>query len=185
MYSTPYTIYKDYEEKILDQHSASELLISLIENSDSEELRVECVKILCKIGFKSHKIFKFLENLLISDINESIRRTAFKGIKKNFLLKALKPIMWSIENEKTLLLIPLIEVLAEIDCLKCKRILIDKIKKFDEEYLRISLDNADLEKINIDKLKETFFNYLFTNSLNALYFHRHKIPLAFDFYDFE
>ena len=182
---TLYRINKDYEEKILDQYSASELLISLIENSDNEEFRAECVKFLSKIGFNDQKIFKFLENLLISDTSESVRIAAFKAIKKNFLLKAVKPIVWLIENEKSLLLIPLIEALAEIDCLKCKKVLINKIKEFSREKLKISLKNADLERINLEKLKEIFFNHLFNKSLDALYFHRHKIPLAFDFYDFE
>ena len=41
---TPDKIYKDFLKNNLNKHSASKLLLSLIENSDNDKIRVDCIK---------------------------------------------------------------------------------------------------------------------------------------------
>ena len=49
MEQTPKKIYKDFQNKNIDKYSAVEILISIIENSDNEDERIECVENLKKI----------------------------------------------------------------------------------------------------------------------------------------
>ena len=81
MHLAPESIYKDYRNKALDKRSASDLLISIIENSNDELLRVKCMELIQRIGDTDPKVFTLLESLLISDLNESIRISAFEAIK--------------------------------------------------------------------------------------------------------
>jgi len=73
---TPKAIYEDLKNKDLDYTSALELLITLIDNTDNVDTRLESIRILEKIQAKDDKVYKLLENLLISDSNEYIRNLA-------------------------------------------------------------------------------------------------------------
>ncbi len=102
MLLTPNKIYEDFRNNNLDKTTASKLLISLIDNSKNDVIRVNCVEIIEKIGHKDQKIFKFLENLLISYANKQVRLAAINVIKSNFLNKALPPMIWAIQNESSI-----------------------------------------------------------------------------------
>ncbi len=73
---TPREIYSEFQNKIIDKKSASEVLINLVENSQDENLREESINYIKKIGLKNQSIFEFLENLFISDLNANIRGAA-------------------------------------------------------------------------------------------------------------
>ena len=178
----PEQIFKEFQENKLSTQSACDLLIFLIESNNNEDLRLKSLKTLTKIEVNPHKIFSFLENLLISDSNQLLRLEAFNIIKNKFKVKALKPILYSINNEEDLFLINLIEFLSEINQKKCKEIIV-KILIKKEENLKSEKD--DLKNLNLTQLKKIFLNYLFNKSVDALYFHRHKIPIAFDFFEIE
>ena len=62
---TPKDIYSDFENKIINKRSASEVLINIVENSKDEELREESIEYIMKIGLKNQNIFDFLENLFV------------------------------------------------------------------------------------------------------------------------
>ena len=176
---TPREIYSEFENKIIDKRTASEVLINLVENSQDEELREESIKYIKKIGLKNRSTFEFLENLFISDFNENIRSAAFKAIKKNFEDKAIKPALYAIFKEKGLILIPVIEFLIEkFNPFSCKDVLIQKIKNLDNKFL--TYDHIKLENLNLSRLKNIIYDYLLRNSLDNLYFHRRKIPFAVD-----
>ena len=64
---TPGKIYEQYSKNILDKLSASKLLFSLIDNNNSNKIRVECIKELGHLGVNDKTTYKFLENLLLSD----------------------------------------------------------------------------------------------------------------------
>ena len=61
---TPEKIYEDFRKNNLDKSTAFELLISLIEHSDDDNIRVESIKNLEKIGIDNNKLFKLFENNL-------------------------------------------------------------------------------------------------------------------------
>ena len=84
---TPEKIFKDFIDKKIDKNTAVDLLISLIDNTDYEDTRIECIEKLNIISVKNDKIFHYMENLLISDLNAKVRwpyKTSFglyRGVK--------------------------------------------------------------------------------------------------------
>ena len=179
---TPREIYSEFQNKIIDKKSASEVLINLVENSQDDNLREESINYIKKIGLKNQSIFEFLENLFISDLNEHIRNAAFNAIKKNFKDKAIKPALYAISKEESFsILIPVIEFLIEnFNPLSCKDLLIKKIKNLDNKSLKHDLNLMKLENLNLLRLKNIIYDSLLRNSLENLYFHRRKIPFAVD-----
>jgi len=177
---TPREIYSEFQNKIIDKKSASEVLINIVENSQDENLREESINYIKKIGLKNQSIFEFLENLFISDCSENIRRAAFKAIERNFEEKAAKPAIYAVFKEKGLILIPIIEFLIDNFKLSCRAVLIEKIKNLDYQFLTHELNLMNLENLNLLQLKNIIYDYLMGNSLENLYFHRRKIPFAVD-----
>lgn len=181
MHLTPESIYRDYRNKALDKHAASDLLISIIENSNDELLRIKCIGYLQRIGVSNPKVFSLLESLLISDLNESIRIAAFEAIKI-FSLKAINPIKYAIKREKDQFLIDLIEFLAKIDPFTCREVIIKQIKKLNIHSFQNYLHHVKIETLSLKNLKNIFVNHIFFTSLENLYFHRRKIPFAVDLF---
>lgn len=99
---TPDKIYKDFLKNNLDKPSATKLLFSLIENSEKEKVRADCIKELDHIEAKDGQTFKFLENLLISDSSETIRNSAAVTLRNNFLDKIFEPMKWALIHEESL-----------------------------------------------------------------------------------
>ena len=83
---SPKEIFKSYKENKLDRSKASELLISVIENTfeKDNQTRISSVKFLGLIGSKEENVYFFLENLLISDLNEIVRGNAASIIIRHF-----------------------------------------------------------------------------------------------------
>ena len=80
MYLNPSKIYANFRNRILDESSTVDSLIYLIENSSNEDLRLLSLNLISKLGCKSNNLCKFLENVLISDSNQSIRLAAFEAL---------------------------------------------------------------------------------------------------------
>jgi hypothetical protein len=99
--STPVLVLKRVKNGELSKSDAAETLISLIEGSDNPEICVECVEVLDKLTYKSEKIFKILENYLISDKNPSVRDAAVKALMNNFFKESLSSILWAIQNDNS------------------------------------------------------------------------------------
>lgn len=131
MILTPEKICEEFENNNLDKHTAFDLLISLIENSEDENVRVKSIKSLEKIGILNSKTFTILENVLISDSNGNIRNAAAKVIEKKFSNeKALVPLKWAINHESNYeCLITIIRTLEKINNKEAKAILIEQLKK--------------------------------------------------------
>jgi len=94
----PRQFYNDFLEGKIDKSSLIDYLISLIDKSNGENLRIDAIKSLSKLGPRSDFYFKFMENLLISDDNNVIKAYAIKSLIKNFPNRAFKPIHWALEN---------------------------------------------------------------------------------------
>ena len=98
---SPERIYEDFSKNVIDRTSATKLLLSLIESSEREDVRVESIKKLNHIGVNNDEVFKLLENLLISDSNETIRNTAAIVLRNNYIDKAFEPVKWAFLHEET------------------------------------------------------------------------------------
>jgi len=176
MASSPRKIYEEFLDKSLDKNSAVLLLISLIENVDDNEVRFDSINILRKIEALDDRVFKLLENLLVSDSNEKIRNAACLYIQNHFLYKASAPMKWAIQHETDYhCIINIIKTLSMINDAESKSILIDELnkikirkfiderKKYDNEKFKQSLRDLlkikKLEDFNTIELADIIINY--------------------------
>ena len=166
----PQKIYEDFRSQIIQKSRAIDLLILLIEKIDDDSTRKECIEILNKIGVKHNRVFKILENILISDSDENLRYAAAKVIKNKFLNKALTPFLWALQHESSYdCLITIIKSLEEINDDKTDSLLIEEIKKINTDQFKASLtpiitENL-LENYSHKILAEILINNLTVNSL--------------------
>lgn len=164
MVLTPNKIIDEYDNNRIDKHSAIKFLISLIENSELNSVRIESLMILERIGLFDNNTFKFLENLLLSDSNNRIRIIAGKLIKEEYLDKALTPMKWALQYENDIdCLNIIINTLAFIEDPDAKTILFKEVKKIrKEKYLDKNkrIDNIKFKKSLKRLLKEKDYNSL-------------------------
>jgi len=133
----PQKILEEYRNNNLNKHSAVKSLISLIENSDDDEIRVECLRNFEEIGIKGEELFKFLENLLISDSSNEVRKVTADLIQNYFIEKALPVMKWIINYETDCeCLYSIINTLKKIDNKDSKSVLIEEVRKIKKlKYL--------------------------------------------------
>jgi len=104
----PKNIYQDFVNHKINRFEAIKLLNSLIENSDDLDLRVESINLLNKVSKKTYKIFKILENNLISDESDKIRSSAAKSIILNYLEYGYESLKWTILHDTSPLVLSVI-----------------------------------------------------------------------------
>lgn len=80
----PLDICKKVASKQLTKNTAIQILISLIEESESERIRAESIIAFSKLAIYNQKIFKILENCLVSDNSSLVRMVAVRSIYQNF-----------------------------------------------------------------------------------------------------
>jgi len=120
---TPEKIQKEYSTGDLGKENAAELLISLIEGSENTEIRVGSIKALEKINFHTEKIFKTLENYMISDESAIVRASVANYLIQNFLEDCLSALRWVIQHEKSPLVLKLLyEFMEKFDTPQLKLI---------------------------------------------------------------
>lgn len=179
---SPEKIYKKYRNNSIDKKTAADSLISLIENTDKEEIREYCIDLLEEISPTSETLFSLLENLLISDSDINVRAAAFYTLKKNFPSKLLEPLKHLVEHDDSFLLIPVANSLAEIDKETCRQAIINRIKKerfstsnpFYSIKEIISVDNPN--DLTIDDLLGVLEEYMYFICVDTLHFRKVRIP---------
>ena len=102
---TPENICNEVKVGRMSESMATNLLISIIEESDDSDLRAECINTFEKLNLKSQKIYELFENLLVSDESPLIRSVAAKAIMNNFLKDGQKALNWAIIHDKSPLLL--------------------------------------------------------------------------------
>jgi len=138
----PEKIFNDYIIQRKTKTETIELLITLLEGTDNEDIIINVLDILDRLEVRTKQIFKILENLLISDENPLVRSAAAKIIVKYFLKEVLSPIEWTIQHEKSSAVL---------------KTLIKSFEKVDNQYTRI-LKNELLRSIfGVVQEEITFF----------------------------
>ena len=94
-------IYDSVIKNNLNKDTAVEMLLSLIEGSDSADVRIECIEVFGKIANKSLKVFKILENFLLSDESPLVRAAAAKATINNYSKISLNSLLWTIEHDNS------------------------------------------------------------------------------------
>ncbi|MHA2397945.1 MAG: leucine-rich repeat domain-containing protein [Promethearchaeota archaeon] len=158
---TPKAIYKDFINGDLDRLFATELLLTLIDNAENIETRIESLNILDKIQIDDEKTFKFLEHLLISDFNEEIRNLTCVVLKNHYLDKCLDSFIWALEHETSLqCLTTIIRAIGESESKKAKSVLFNKIIKRKRSISSNDQDSLpEIKKFTNDTLAEILINH--------------------------
>ena len=168
----PEKIYQEFLKKNLDKHSAARLLLSLIENSDSNKVRVDSIKELEHIGAADNNIFKFLENLLISDSSLTVRNTAALVLKSLFLDKAFKPMKWVLIHEESpsclrtihMVLIKIINNWVKNPDPMVKSLLFREVEKIKNKEFKLGFEilceSKNIDTFTNQELADILINYL-------------------------
>lgn len=135
----PEKIYVKFLNGFFNRETASDLLVSIIENSDDEELRRESIVFLSKFVFQNNIRYEFFEDLLVSDLDDSVRMLAGKIIIENYQNISLRLINWIIRNEtSTKVLVVLFDLLKQKDKELLRSLLLTYFteveKKFSKKY---------------------------------------------------
>lgn len=161
---SPKKIYEDLKRNTIDKSSAVDLLIFLIGNDSSFEIRLESIKTLQKIKVSNERVFSVLEDLLVSDFSEEVRELAAYSLKELFQEKALSPLKWALEHENSFqVLMSIISIIKKINTHNAKSIFIDKVEKFDIDKFSNSLRAFNIKKeiqsFQTDELAKIIKNY--------------------------
>ena len=81
---TPNKLYELYKKKKINKSEFINRLITIYEFSDSEEIRVECLNTIDDANIKTENLFKFLEEVVLSDPNIEVRLNATSLALKNY-----------------------------------------------------------------------------------------------------
>ena len=158
MTSSPNEIYQNFLNNTISKSHAINLISILLENADDEKIRTSCIHVLENIDGKDDHLFEVLENLIISDPNDTIRKEAVSVIKDKFSEKASAPLLWAISHENSFnCIITILISLNDLTNANAKGKLISYLKKVgllneDElhEILRKNLEFKDLIAILIN-----------------------------------
>ena len=81
---TPTKLYELYKEKKINKSEFIDQIITIYEFSDSEKIRIECLRTIDSINIINERIFKFLEEIIISEPDIEVRLKATSLTLKNF-----------------------------------------------------------------------------------------------------
>ena len=87
-------IYNYVSTKSINKSEATELLNYFIENSDDSEIRNISILAFKVLGFKNSRVFNILENCLLSDQNQDVKKAAIEVLTYNFPEKSQKLLNW-------------------------------------------------------------------------------------------
>ncbi|MFX0071841.1 MAG: leucine-rich repeat domain-containing protein, partial [Candidatus Hermodarchaeota archaeon] len=114
-------VYFNFLKKQITKAEATEFLITLVNNSDNDRIRLKSIEILGKISYYTKDVFKCLENCIISDENPTIRATAANIMAFNYQDVNYPSLKWMIEHETSIhALKTLLDVFKEVNNKKIK-----------------------------------------------------------------
>jgi len=87
---TPSKLSELYKEKKINKSEFLQRIVTIYEFSDSEKVRIDCLNSLDTVNISDEKLFKFLEEIIISEINLEIRINAMTIILNKFPEKAFE-----------------------------------------------------------------------------------------------
>ncbi len=101
----------------LPKIAAMELLISILEESDGDEIRAKCIDAFSKLGLKTQKIYRIIENCLVSDKSALVRRAATRVLVKDFPKKNNYLVLkWAVNHEDSVIVVKeLLDLFNSID----------------------------------------------------------------------
>lgn len=102
---TPEKICRDFLNNKLKEEVVIDLLLSLIENSEAFNIRAKSIEAISELNLYDYRIFKFIENCLVSDENALVRSASVKTLAKNFPKHYLLPLNWAIQHDSSVIVL--------------------------------------------------------------------------------
>ena len=137
---SPETICHKVVNNQLTKIAATELLISLLEESNNDEIRAKSIDAFSKLGLRTQKIFRIIENCVLSDTSALVRRVAIRVLvqdfpkKDNYLL-----LKWAVNYENSVVVVKqLLDLFNYIDDPHFNIFKRDLLKKLEDVYNIIS-----------------------------------------------
>lgn len=164
-------IYDSVIKNNLNKDTAVEMLLSLIEGSDSVDIRMECIDIFGKIANKSLKVFKILENYLLSDESPLVRAASAKATINNYPKIGFNSLLWTIEHDNSNIILKTLYEAFENTVNKNFGILIIKLnEKLKTIYGIVPKECKfllDLD-VQVNFFNPNFFNIYLSNSITGV-----------------
>lgn len=155
----------------LNKENAIEMLLSLIESSDNIDVRIECIEVFGNIAYNSLKVFKILENYLLSDVSPLVRATAAKAIIINFPKISFNSLLWTIEHDNSsIILKTLYETFENSDKEDFDILIIKLNEKLKTVYCIVPKECKfllDLD-VQVNFFNPNFFNIYLSNSITGV-----------------
>lgn len=129
----------------LTKTAATELLISLLEESNDDKIRAKSIDAFSKLGLKTQKIYRIIENCLVSDKSALVRKTATRVLVQDFPNKDNYLVLkWAINHENSVIVVKqLLDLFNGIDDPHFNLFKKALLKKLEDVYSVIA-DEIDL-----------------------------------------
>ncbi|MHA1845949.1 MAG: leucine-rich repeat domain-containing protein [Promethearchaeota archaeon] len=164
----PQKILENYHRKLVNKDNALEKILSIIENSESVEDRIESMDILKKLRPEDELVYKILESSILSDSNELVRVHATDAIRELFLERAFPLMKWAYEHETSLsCLIRIVETLGAMQNAFSRAFLKNRLEnipnpRFKKEIQQIFENHEEIQDAHLSQI---LINYLIIDFL--------------------
>ena len=162
---TPDNIYKGVLENKIQKIQAFEKLTSLLEVSNSDFIHTRSIEVIELLEIKTAKLFRLLENILVSYENQFVRAASAKALISLFEEKCEIPVRWIIRKTTSPFLITSIFKHLDLIDNNLNKILKEEILTKYAEVYGVCLEEAkfflDLEVLNIERPHEPLYWYNF------------------------
>jgi HEAT repeat protein len=133
---SPETIYASVKSNQTSKTIAVDQLISLIEGSNNSKTRSESISTLNKLKVSEPRVFKIIENSLLSDESQTVRKSAVDLLGAQYLRNGIETLTWVVRHDKSPLVI---NAILDLN-LRLGDARLKSLKKEIDEYLeRIAL----------------------------------------------
>lgn len=173
----------------IDEKAAIALLISIVENSESESTRIKSIDLLSQMNLYDDTHYKFIEGLVISDSSAVIQEYAARILIDKFKNQSLEAIKWLIKQKRSISLVSKVlkillkkeeGILREILIKSFNSVLfgnIDFVKSEFKPHIEILVSEYK------DYFSETPFNKISTGNLLEIYLGFETLVFIGDHYD--
>jgi len=157
---------KTLDNNSIDKSYIVDQLILMVENNDDIKVRCNCLEALDHIDYKSDKLFSNLENILISDSEDEIRKKAAKIIGTKFITRGVDPLGFAILHEKKYdNLLNVLVILEKLKVDEIHQILLEKLNNFED------IISEQFKELPSSHLIQILINQLTLSCLKSKYSH--------------
>ena len=139
-------------------HSDISQLISIIEHHESTKSRIEALSRLEKVRYPNDQVFRLLENLIVSDEEDTVKAKAAEFLSKHYLVHGKELIKWIFEHETAAIVFKsILEALKEIAPQYCVELDQQLLEKYIDIHHLVSEECVffrDLDFLLSERFKE-------------------------------